>query len=164
MLEQAQKKVIEIVRMLEHLTYQERLRELGLFSLESRRLQGDPISPGGPHCSLSVLKRGSWERWRDLFANRICSDRKGGQWFESKRFRLYIKKKFIQWWHMLPREVVDVWSLAASKVRLDVALSHNHKPELIKMLLTRAVEMDIQSVFKDNIWPKTSSKYFKGKK
>lgn len=52
---------------------------------------------------------------------------------------------------MLPREVVDVWSLAASKVRLDVALSHNHKPELIKMLLTRAVEMDIQSVFKDNI-------------
>ncbi|KAK4810324.1 hypothetical protein QYF61_018266 [Mycteria americana] len=111
-------------RGLGHLSCEERLRELGSFSLERRRIQGDLIG------AFQFLK-GAYKKDGDRLFNRACSDRTRGDGFKLKegRFRLDRRKTFfttrvLKRWHRLPREVIDAPSLETFKVRLDGALSN----------------------------------------
>jgi len=104
--------------MMEHLSYVEKLRELGLFSLE-KRLQGHLI------VAFQYFKEAYKKAEEGLFA-RACSDRSRGNGFKLKEgtFRLDIGKKFftvrvVQHWHRLPREVVDASTTETFSIRLD---------------------------------------------
>jgi len=111
-----------MIRGLEHLPCEERLRELGLNSLEKRRLWGDLVA------AFQYLKE-TYRKDGDSVFSRACSDRTRCNGFKLKegRFRLAIRKKCFtvrvtKQWNRLPREVVDVPSLETFKVRLDGAL------------------------------------------
>ena len=112
-----------MTRGLEHLSYEGRLRELGLFSLEKRRLQGNLI------VAFQYLKGAHKQEGERLFT-RVDSDRTRGNGLKLLRqgsFRLDIRgKSFTQrvvtHWNRLPKEAVDAPSVEAFKARLDVAL------------------------------------------
>ena len=121
LLEQVQRSATKMIRGLEHLSYEERLRKLGLFSLEKRRLQGDLIVAF--HLKGAYKQEGEW-----LFM-RVDSGRTRGNGLKLRqgRFRLDTRRKVfpqrvVKHWNTLSKEVVDAPLLEAFKARLDMAL------------------------------------------
>ena len=110
-----------MIRGLEYLFYEKRLRQLDIFSLEKRRLWRKLIA------AFQYLK-GVYVKAREVLYKGMQQDNKGnGFTLEEGKFQLDIRKKFlivrvVRHWNWLPSEVGCF--LEALKDRLDSALSN----------------------------------------
>ncbi|KAK4816059.1 hypothetical protein QYF61_011067 [Mycteria americana] len=124
LLERVQRRATKMIRGMQHLSYEDRLRELGLFNPEKRRLRRHLTA------AFQSLK-GAYKKDGDKLFSTACSNRTRGNGFKLKesRFRLERRKRFftvrvVRHWNRLPREAVNAPSLETFPVRLDGALSN----------------------------------------
>ena len=97
LLKRVKRRATEMMRGLEHLSYEERLRDLGLFSLGKGRLRGDFIS---------TYKAG---RFSAFPCNKT---RDNGHKLQHRKFHTNMRKNFVtvrvtDHWNRIPWEVVE---------------------------------------------------------
>ena len=120
-LERVQARATKLIPELRHKSYEDRLRELKLFSLENRRLRGQLIEV------FKLLRGFDNVDYTSMFQLREGQTRNNGYKLELKRFRgdlcgNFFSYKICSTWNNLPAEVVNSDSVEQFKKRLDCVL------------------------------------------
>ncbi|CAM4567481.1 unnamed protein product [Lepidochelys kempii] len=118
-LEQVQRRATRMIRGMENLSYERRLKELGLFSLTKRRLRADIIAL---HKYIRGINTGEGEELFKLSTN--VDTRTNGYKLVIGKFRLEIRRRFltirgVKSWNSLPREAVGAKDLSGFKIKLN---------------------------------------------
>ena len=117
-LERVQARATKLIPSIRHLSYENRLKELDLFSLETRRLRGQLIEV------FKILQGFDCVDYTDIFKLRGGTTRNNGFKLELKRFNRDLCGNFFTYsicghWNALPSEVVSSTSVDQFKCRLD---------------------------------------------
>ena len=121
--ERVQRRATRMVEGLESRPYEERLRELGVCSLEKMRARGDMIAV------FNYVKGNHVEEGANLFTAPLETwTRSHGFKLWERRFHLNSRKHFltvraVRRWNLLPRRVVESLTSEVFRTRLDEHLS-----------------------------------------
>ena len=117
-MERVQKRATKLISGLSEMGYEERLKILGLTTLETRRLRGDLIEV------FKILK-GYENIDREMFFDMSQSNLRGHSLkLNKKRVRLDVAKfsfsnRVVNEWNILDKEIISGCSLAGFKRKLD---------------------------------------------
>ena len=122
-LERVQKRATKLIPSIRHMGYQRRLKELNLFTLETRRLRGQLIEV------FKILRGFENIDYQSIFSLNTNRTRNHGWKLDLKQFHHnslghFFTYKICNLWNRLPTEVVDSSSIEQFKLRLDKVLPH----------------------------------------
>ena len=131
-LERVQRKVTKMIPRLRNKPYEERLKELNLFSLSKRRIRGDLIEVFKIFKGFDNINVNDY-----LTVDRSNLTRNNGYKIIGKRFtsneaKYFFFNRVVNIWNALPRTVVDSKTLATFKNRLDKYLESNPANDYFK--------------------------------
>lgn len=133
-LERVQRRVTKLIPRLRNKTYEDRLKELNLYSLSKRRLRGDLIEV------FKIIKGIENVNYEKYFTIDTSNTTRGnGYKIVGKRFRTNEAKYFffnrvVNIWNGVPSAVIDCSTVETFKKRLDVYLASNPRLELFAPL------------------------------
>ena len=122
-LERVQRRVTKMIPRLRNKPYDERLKELGLFSLSKRRLRGDLIEIFKMFRGLDNVNIHDYLNVDERNITRSNGYKIVGKHFRSEEAKHYFFNRVVNVWNSLPAQVVDSGTLETFKNRVDKHLA-----------------------------------------